>query len=289
MIENIKYRKNLLLNKGVLLIQNFILKFYLPKNKEIRKIIDKNRKFIKTQQPIFSKEEFDKNQYGMSYQNFKNINKDINSFITYSDLLNFIIEELYERKINYLEIGSSVMKNFIQISNFANNSKLYCFDINEVPQKYSNLYKNRNLVESKRLYSGEVNSNKIYYFKGDVLSELDALEFKNTLENKFDLIFSDALHQPDAVLSEFTKIIKPNLSAEFTIYYDDLDFPGLEDTFFDIFENLKISNKVYATTFYIYGWMGQYEKVHKNGIISTNNLKEFFTNNKIKLPLQKFY
>ena len=101
MIENIKYRKNLLLNKGVLLIQNFILKFYLPRNKEIRKIIDKNRKFIKTQQPIFSKKEFDKNQYGMSYQNFKNINKDINSFITYSDLLNFIIQELYKRRINY--------------------------------------------------------------------------------------------------------------------------------------------------------------------------------------------
>ena len=60
------------------LIQNFILKFYLPRKRN-KKIIDKNRKFIKTQQPIFSKEEFDKNQYGMSYQNFKNINKDINS------------------------------------------------------------------------------------------------------------------------------------------------------------------------------------------------------------------
>ena len=69
----------------------------------------------------------------------------------------------------------------------------------EVPQKIYKAYKNRNLVESKRLYSGEVNSNKIHYFKGDVLSELDALEFKNILENKFDLIFSDALHQPDAV------------------------------------------------------------------------------------------
>ena len=289
MIENIKYRKNLLLNKGKLLVQNLILKFYIPRNVEIKKIINENRKFIKTQQPIFSKKEFDKNQYGMSYQNFKNINKDINSFITYSDLLNFIIQELYKRKINYLEIGSSVMKNFVQILNFAKNSELYCFDINDIPKKYTKLYEDKNLIDSKKLLSGELNSNKIHYFKGDVLSEPDALEFKNILDIKFDLIFSDALHQPDAVLSEFTNIIKPNLSENFTIYYDDLDFPGLEDTFFNIFDNLKISKKMYATTFYIYGWMGQYEKLHKNGIISTHNLNDFFRKSKIKLPLQKFY
>ena len=68
--------------------------------------------------------------------------------------------------------------------------------------------------------------------------------------------------------SEFTKIIKPNLSAEFTIYYDDLDL-RLEDTFFDIFENLKISNKVYATTFYIYGWMGLMKKFIKMELVQT--------------------
>ena len=289
MIENIKYRKNLILNNVKLLIQNLILKLYLPRNIEIKKIINENRKFIKTQQPIFSKNEFDKNQYGMSYQNFKNINKDINSFITYSDLLNFIIQDLYKRKINYLEIGSSVMKNFVQISNFARNSELYCFDINDIPEKYRKLYKDINSSESNKLFSGEVNSNKIHYFRGDVLSEFDALEFRDILDNKFDLIFSDALHQPDAVISEFTNIIQPNLSEKFTIYYDDLDFPGLEDTFFKIFDSLQISKKVFATTFYVYGWMGQYEKVHKNGIISTHNLNNFFINNKIKLPLQKFY
>jgi len=289
MIKNIKYRKNLILNNVKLLIQNLILKLYLPRNIEIKKIINENRKFIKTQQPIFSKKEFDKNQYGMSYQNFKNINKDINSFITYSDLLNFIIQDLYKRKINYLEIGSSVMKNFVQISNFARNSELYCFDINDIPEKYRKLYKDINSSESNKLFSGEVNSNKIHYFKGDVLSEFDALEFRDILDNKFDLIFSDALHQPDAVISEFTNIIQPNLSEKFTIYYDDLDFPGLEDTFFKIFDTLQISKKVFATTFYVYGWMGQYEKVHKNGIISTHNLNNFFINNKIKLPLQKFY
>jgi hypothetical protein len=137
--------------------------------------------------------------------------------------------------------------------------------------------------------SSKVKSNNIHYFKGNVLSESDAQEFKENLNIKFDLIFSDALHIPDAVLSEFANIITPNLSDEFTIYYDDLDFPGLENTFFDIFNDLKSLDKVYATTFYIYGWMGQYEKVHKNGIISTHNLEDFFKHSKIRLPRQKFY
>ena len=289
MVEKINYYKNALLNKLRLLVQNIILKFYLPRNTELKKIIIENRNFLKTQQPIFSRNEFDENQYGMSYQNFKNINKDINSFTTYSDLLNFIIKHLYRKKVNYLEIGSSVMKNFVQILNYAEKSTLYCFDINEIPQKYQKLFVNKNIIESKKLFSSEVKSNNIYYFKGNVLSESDALEFKENLNIKFDLIFSDALHQSDAVLSEFANIIKPNLSTEFTIYYDDLDFLGLENTFFNIFNDLKSLQNVYATTFYIYGWMGQYEKVHKNGIISTHNLEEFFTNSKIKLPLQKFY
>jgi len=289
MIEKINYRKNMVLNKVRLLIQNLFLKFYMPRNKELKKIIIENRKFLKTQQPIFSKNEFDENQYGMSYQNFKNINKEVSSFTTYSDLLNFIINNLYKRKVNYLEIGSSVMKNFVQILNYVENSTLYCFDINEIPQKYRNLFIDKNIKNTGRLLSGKVKSNNIHYFKGNVFSELDAQEFKENLNIKFDLIFSDALHIPDAVLSEFANIITPNLSDEFTIYYDDLDFPGLENTFFDIFNDLKSLDKVYATTFYIYGWMGQYEKVHKNGIISTHNLEDFFKHSKIRLPRQKFY
>ena len=50
MIEKINYRKNMVLNKVRLLIQNLILKFYMPRNKELKKIIIENRKFLKTQQ-----------------------------------------------------------------------------------------------------------------------------------------------------------------------------------------------------------------------------------------------
>ena len=39
---------------------------------------------------------------------------------------------------------------------------------------------------------------------------------------------------------------------------------------------------------FLYGWMGQYEKVHKNGIISTNNLKEFLQIIKLSYLFRSF-
>ena len=57
------------------------------------------------------------------------------------------------------------MKNFVQILNFAKNSELYCFDINDIPKKYTKLYEDKNLIDSKKLLSGELNSNKIHYLK----------------------------------------------------------------------------------------------------------------------------
>ena len=41
---------------------------------------------------------------------------------TYTDLLIFTSSYLKSKKINYLEIGASVLKNFMQIDNYIENS-----------------------------------------------------------------------------------------------------------------------------------------------------------------------
>lgn len=104
-------------------------------------------------------------------------------------------------------------------------------------------------------------------------------------KNKFDIVFSDALHEPDAVRSEFELIIKNNLKKEFLIYYDDLDFPGLENELYSIKSQLEnsINREVNFYTFKIYGWIGQNEKLHKNGIITTYDLQKVLDEKNIKI------
>jgi len=285
MIEKLKYKFLQLYKLIFLKLQYVFMLFFKNKNKELLEIISYNRKIINSYNPIFELDEFNKNNYGMSYQNFKNINKNMNDTICYSDLINFIAKKLFDKKINYLEIGSSVMKNYIQILEFTNNSYLTCFDINNIPRKFEYLFTDYD----NSLYSGVFKTNKIFYYKGDVLNANDTKIFSNKIKQKFNLVFSDALHTPNAVKTEFENIISSNLSSNFLIYYEDLNFPGLENTFFDLYKRLSIGKKVCATTFYIHGWIGQNEKLHKNGIISTYNLESFFKNNEIKLPFQKFY
>ena len=55
----------------------------------------------------------------MVYQDMYHlINKPINNDITYVDLLTFLYSYLGKNKINYLEIGVSVLKTFFQMANF---------------------------------------------------------------------------------------------------------------------------------------------------------------------------
>ena len=65
--------------------------------------------------------------------------------------------------------------------------------------------------------------NEIIYFKNDVLSKVGATVFQNLLKQKIDIVFSDALHSEEGILSEYDNIIKDNLSSSFIYYFDDLN------------------------------------------------------------------
>ena len=40
---------------------------------------------------------------------------------------------------------------------------------------------------------------------------------------KFNIIFSDALHTPEGILSEYENFISEKIDEEFILYFDDLD------------------------------------------------------------------
>ena len=269
---------------------NLIRSFYKNKNTDFQEIIYKNRTIINSEKIFLTKEDYDVNTYGIPGHIFSKIDKKINNFPTYTDLFLFFSSYLSE-KINYLEIGVSVLKNFVQLNANFESANLIAYDINPIAPSSKELFNNNEMLKSnsKIFYgSNKVNNNELIYFKGSVLDADDAELFNSEIKYKCNFIFSDALHEPDAVMKEYQNIIKDNLDDEFILYFDDLDFEGLNLTVQNIFNDLKTSrDKIYFTTFYVNGWIGQHEKLHKNGVISTINFYEILKREKIKLPLIK--
>lgn len=218
--------------------------------------------------------------YGLPRNKIKHINKKINNYPTYTDLLTFFPKALNLKKVNYVEIGVSVLKNFYQISNSVELSSLYAFDINDINHSISKKFeftkKNQNTLSFK------YKSNKIYYFKGDVFKNEDLKNFSK-LVGKANIIFSDANHSPEGVLAEFDFLIKNILDTSFIIYYDDLN-KNIENAFDNIVKDLSGKYpKITAVSFLINGWLGQNEKMHRNGFITNTNFIEILESNRVNL------
>lgn len=291
MFRNIKYHLTKLFRKSVLLFQNiYLIKFKFFKNKSFQRLIKDNREYLNKNAPFFTQDEFSVNDYGMSKSIFININKPIKEFPTYSDILQFSSQFLNKNFFNYLEIGTSVMKNFYQMDNYFHNSKLIAYDINPIPNKYKKNYVEYGFLDNRNICNCYIShtKNELYYFKGSVLEISDSKLFKKYFPDKFDIVFSDALHTKNGVISEYQNIIKNKINDEFILYFDDLDFPELLTTTLEIFKDLKVDKKkIFFTTFKTYGWVGQHERMHLNGIISNLDFYTIFKENDIYLPRLK--
>ena len=72
------------------------------------------------------------------------------------------------------------------------------------------------------------------------------------------------------ILSEYENIIKSNLSDNFYYYFDDLNMYDVEEGVNEIYKDLKSAYpNIKYYSFWTYGWIGQYEKLHKIGLITT--------------------
>lgn len=273
--KRLKYR----LNKAFLIVTTKlqlvkVICFYsINKNKSMTRVIKSNREYLATIDNFLPYEIYVKNDYGVQKRIYDQLDEDIPEILTYSDLIVYLINRLFKDNVNYLEIGVSVLKNYLQVNNGIKNSKLVAFDINEINPRFSD-------IENMHL-----NNNILSYYKGSVLDQSDTSKFINLHTGKFDFIFSDALHTPQAIRAEYNLIIKKCLSENFILYYDDLDFEGLEEEFCRIKEDIQEDRKttINCYTFYIYGWIGTKEKLHKNGIITNMDLAKFLSVEDVRL------
>ena len=208
------------------------------------------------------------------------INKPIGDTITYTDLMLFISRKHFP-SIHYLEIGVSVGKNFFQLINAHAKGSFTGFDIEEInPVLEKRLaFKNREEWETpSRSIKKNQSSFKTYRFKETEVSYLsadvwDENSWAKLKGNKFNMVFSDALHTPQAILFEFEMLVKYNLlDDQFVIFWDDL-VGKMKNSFYKI---IRKYDKVYKIQdiylLNINGWVGENEAAHTVGIISNFNL-----------------
>ena len=204
------------------------------------------------------------------------LDKKLNNDPTYSDYILLVARKYFEN-LNYLEIGVSVGKNFFQILNGVKNSNLVGFDIEDIypvlqkkldfksdsfwPSLSNSIKKNNSSLKE---YS--YNSNKVKYISADVWDENS---WKRLSGEKFNIIFSDALHTPEAILFEFEMLVKYKLLADkFVIVWDDL-VGDMQKSFYQIIKKYdKEYNIKSKFLIKVNGWVGQYEDKHSVGIIS---------------------
>ncbi len=253
--------------KLLILYNNFYYKYIFKSNTNFNKIIKQNREFLTQEGSFISSIDFRNNDYGIGESIRITIDNKINFFPINTDLIIYLILKNMKNNCKYLEIGASVLKNFMQVNNSLSNSDLYIYDLNPVNPKYKNEFLDLNKKSDTEKNNTQ---NKLMYFRGDLFNLNDLSNFKDhSYVDKFNFIYSDALHTPEAIYCEYKDLISSSLSDKFIIYYDDLDVKGMTDMFKKIFYDLKINfNNLNAYTFYINGWVGQNERPHKNGIIT---------------------
>lgn len=203
--------------------------------------------------------------------------------ITYTDLMLYYTNSLNKKE--YLELGVSVGKNFLQVASYFENTTLTGFDIEDINTPLENRFTYLDKVEwasqpaslrkdCSTLKKFQYNSNSINYLAGDIWDENSWSKLKGS---KFNIIFSDALHDPKALLWEYEMIKKYQLlDKDFIFMWDDLN-NGLEESFKTIAIDLKKDRSLDNKSTYLIkvnGWLGKnYPHKHDIGIVSNIALK----------------
>jgi hypothetical protein len=249
--------------------------------------------------------------YGLPDKFFFHVNLDVGTLPIGHDLISFIGTHLRlsiptSRGLNFLEIGVSVGKCLLtQLEFFGENALVVAFDIEDINPTFANLlmpgspmvldnFTDESLVPgmtSLRRQPGSKRFDTIKrYFSpsGGELRYLSTDEFNiagwEHLQKQrivFDLIYSDAFHQPSALIYEAEQLLLRGLINlnQFAIVWDDCGGEVLMNGVCPIIDLLSGKEGIPALTagiFKIGGWLGVHEEPHSTCIIST-------------LPLQKLW
>lgn len=212
--------------------------------------------------------------YGIMPEMEERINCTIDNHTTYTDILGYLTTKL-RKPVQYFEMGVSVGKNFWQMANFLEHATLVGFDIelfnttieSQLVMNKATEWPSRSTLRKfpNKLSSYTYSTNTIDYVSAD---EFDETAWQQLAGRKFNVYFSDALHDPAALLHEFAMLQQFQLidEEEFILMWDDLG-GSMTEAFLTIEQQLKKKHpRLFSERFTTNGWMNY--KNHHIGIIT---------------------
>jgi len=207
------------------------------------------------------------------------INEPISRETTYTDALCHLQSKI-KAPIRYLELGVSVGKNFFQMANFLKTASLTGFDIEEINPILESQFTEKTVIArwptmASSMKKGDSSmteykfaANKVSYLSGDIFDETSWARLAGM---KFNVIFSDAFHSPDALRFEHGMIKRYDLldRDNFIILWDDLGgemTPAFLDIHVQMESDFGLTSRNLAVNRYR-GWVGQHEPEHLVGMI----------------------
>jgi hypothetical protein len=254
---------------------------------DIKQVQKVNRETLKTIESFVNDEDYygSPDNYGLPNHVYHLIDLPVNEEITYVDLLMFLQTYFKKDKIRYVEIGVSVLKTFYQVSQFLSNSDLYAFDINKPNPKIASKFEI--VSDDGQLRRYKTKTNNVSYFQGDVFKREDFEKFRDHVDSKVNIVFSDAHHTGLGLASEYGNFIQDFLDDDFILYYDDLGNEAMRHVFLDIATDIHRKRPNTTSAFIeVNGWLGQHEHRHLNGIITSLNIGQILSDNNLSIPRQ---
>lgn len=270
-------------------IEAFDLSIFEPhryqSDKELCNIIAKNRNTLRQIPCWISDEQYANSIYSWGLPGFARhkIDQEIGYGLTYSDMLVYLAG-LLNKQINYLELGVSVGKNFVQVMHGINNATLVGYDIEHISPILRSILgegvchkswetaqpSHKHDASTLSSYNIAPNKNSVHYISGDVFDE-KSWQALSQLNIKFNAIFSDACHEPQALIYEYEMLEKYDLidGDQFFMVWDDLG-GEMSERFMIIFNKLKQKYNLTDSNMRlvdVYGWLGHNEARHTIGVI----------------------
>lgn len=221
--------------------------------------------------------------YGISLDKVHLLDTEIGAETTLSDLITYYCSEL-SAPIRYLEIGVSVGKNFVQVMNTVPSGSFTGFDIEDINPSITSDLKPvsreewpaldpvaarrasggafvREAPSSFEVYDNSSQSKTIRYLSGDIF---DDRCWAVLGREKYNVIFSDAMHRGAAIKHEYAMMGKHTLfsGVPLLIVWDDLQVPGMRDAFLEITDDLLrtfAQKRASRAMHLVYGWAGRNE------------------------------
>lgn len=268
----------------------------------MQEIIEFNRKTLKSVDKWILEKDYKMPpslfNYGLPPHVFHLIDQPIDSTVSEVDYLCHLMK-LMNRPVRYLEIGVSVGKNMYTMVRFAQEKlgfgshTISGIDIEKINPTFNNLLEATHTVSKIESFpngkptsirNSAINVKHVYSKGTMVTSYYEADEFSDVWtmfdsENPFNLVFSDALHEPRALLHEYFSLKENKLLdtvGGFYYCFDDLEpdenTGGMWSSVHRIVDDIKdtFGNKLDVKLQHheMNAWLGQHEHKHHFGVIS---------------------